>query len=66
MQVFDPKTGSVVWVGGLQQGENPGDIYGYQQVSIFKDAADVAKIAGNRYDAVANITALTSALVLEK
>jgi TonB-linked SusC/RagA family outer membrane protein len=56
LQVFDPKVGSVVWVGGLQEGEALGDIYGYKQVSIFRDAAELEKIAGTRYDAVANIS----------
>jgi TonB-linked SusC/RagA family outer membrane protein len=56
LQVYDPKQGKVVWVGGLQEGQAIGDIYGFKQSSIFKDDADVAKTAGNRYDAVANIT----------
>jgi TonB-linked SusC/RagA family outer membrane protein len=56
LQVFDPNRGEVVWVGGLQEGETLGDIYGYKQVSIFRDEADVAAIAGNRSDAIAGIT----------
>ncbi|HWI90774.1 MAG TPA: SusC/RagA family TonB-linked outer membrane protein [Flavisolibacter sp.] len=56
LQIFDPKSGKVIWVGGLQEGETLGAIYGYKQVSIFKDAAEVAKVAGNRFDAVANIS----------
>ncbi|MFI5192671.1 MAG: SusC/RagA family TonB-linked outer membrane protein [Chitinophagales bacterium] len=56
LQVSDPKSGQLVWVGGLQEGQSIGDIYGYKQVSIFKDAKDVSDIAGNRYDAVAKIT----------
>ena len=45
-----------MWVGGYQEGQSLGDIYGFKQVSIFKDAADIAKNAANRYDAVANIS----------
>jgi TonB-linked SusC/RagA family outer membrane protein len=55
MQVFDPKSGKVIWVGGLQEGQSLGDIYAFKQVSIFQDAAEIAKLAGNRYDAVALI-----------
>lgn len=56
LQVYDPATKSVIWVGGLQEGQPLGAIYAYKQVSIFKDAAEVQSVAGNRYDAVANIT----------
>ncbi|WP_448634199.1 TonB-dependent receptor domain-containing protein [Pedobacter panaciterrae] len=45
LQIFDPKSGQVVWVGGLQEGQALGDIYGYKQVSVFKDDAEVAAIA---------------------
>lgn len=55
IQVYDPKQGKVVWVGGLQEGQPLGDIYGFKQVSIFKDDAEVAAIAGDRYDDVARI-----------
>jgi TonB-linked SusC/RagA family outer membrane protein len=56
IQVWDPKTGQQVWVGGLQEGQSLGNIYAFKQVSIFKDAADVQKVAGNRVDLVAGIT----------
>ncbi len=56
LQVYDPKSGKVIWVGGIQEGQPLGQIYGYKQVSIFKDAADVAANAGNRVDNVAGIT----------
>jgi len=56
LQVFDPASGQVIWVGGLQEGQPIGNMYGYKQVSIFKDAAEVAAIAGNRTDAVAGVT----------
>lgn len=56
LQVFDPVANKVVWVGGLQEGQPLGAIYGYKQVSIFKDAAEVAEVAGNRTDAIAGIT----------
>ncbi len=56
LQIYDPTSGKIIWVGGLQEGETLGAIYGYKQVSIFRDAAEVTKIAGNRFDAVANIS----------
>jgi TonB-linked SusC/RagA family outer membrane protein len=56
LQAYDPKSGTVIWVGGLQEGQPLGAIYAYQQVSIFKDDAEVAKIANNRRDLIANIS----------
>lgn len=55
MQVYDPASGKVIWVGGLQEGQAIGDIYAFKQVSIFANDAEVAKIAGNRRDVVAGI-----------
>ena len=55
LQVYDPASGKVIWVGGLQEGQSLGAIYAYKQLSIFQDASEVAKIAGTRYDAVAQI-----------
>ncbi|GGK66712.1 SusC/RagA family TonB-linked outer membrane protein [Rufibacter glacialis] len=56
IQIYDPAAGKVVWVGGLQEGGTLGDIYGYKQVSIFKNAEEVATVAGKRYDAIARIS----------
>lgn len=56
LQVFDPKSGQLIWVGGLQEGQSIGDIYAFKQVSIFKDASEIAKDAGNRVDAIAGIS----------
>jgi hypothetical protein len=39
----------------LQEGQPLGAIYGYKQVSIFKNDEEVARIAGNRVDNVAGI-----------
>lgn len=55
LQLYDPVAGKVVWVGGLQEGSQLGDLFAYKQLSIFRDAADVAKNAGTRYDAIALI-----------
>ncbi|MCX2453905.1 TonB-dependent receptor [Pedobacter sp. PLR] len=56
IQVFDAASGQLKWVGGYQEGQTIGDIYGFKQVSIFQDAAEVLRIAGNRRDAIANVT----------
>jgi TonB-linked SusC/RagA family outer membrane protein len=55
-QIYDPSTGQLVWVGGIQEGQPIGNIYGYKQLGIFKDAAQVAAVAGNRTDAVSGAT----------
>jgi TonB-linked SusC/RagA family outer membrane protein len=51
-QIYDPATGNLIWVGGVQEGQPIGQIYGYKQLGIFKDAAEVAAVAGNRKDLV--------------
>lgn len=56
LQIYDPASGQVIWVGGLQEGQPLGNMYGYRQVSIFKNAAEVAAVAGNRTDAIAGVT----------
>ncbi|WP_428331519.1 SusC/RagA family TonB-linked outer membrane protein [Mucilaginibacter sp.] len=56
IQVFDPKTGQLISVGGLQQGQAMGQIYGYKELGIFANEAQVQSVAGNRKDNIANIT----------
>ena len=55
LQVYDPASGKVVWVAGLQEGQTLGDSYAFKQVSIFADAGEIAKEAANRRDVVAQI-----------
>ena len=62
-QIFDPTKNDVVWVGGLQEGQPLGAIYGYKQVSIFKSVEEIATVAGKRVDAIANIGGPNTALV---
>ena len=54
LQVFDPTTGKVIWVGGLQEGQSLGDIYAFKQLSIVKNTSELESLA-NRWDAVALI-----------
>ncbi|MFB9864392.1 SusC/RagA family TonB-linked outer membrane protein [Rufibacter immobilis] len=56
LQIYDPASGKVIWVGGLQEGGTLGEMYGYRQVSIFRNQEEVAAIAGSRYDAIARIS----------
>ncbi|MFT4018807.1 MAG: TonB-dependent receptor [Agriterribacter sp.] len=41
--VYDPKKGDYAWLGGLQEGQPIGNLYAYQQVSIFSTDAEAAK-----------------------
>jgi len=55
-QVWDPAIGSLVWVGGFQEGQEWGDIYGFRMAGIIRTAEDLAnynvrdEAAGARYD----------------
>lgn len=41
--VYDPKRGDYAWLGGLQEGQRIGDLYAYQQESIYSTHAEAAK-----------------------
>jgi len=56
VQVYNPKTGQLQWVGGLQEGQSMGQIYGYKELGIFANQAQVQAVAGNRTDNIAGIT----------
>ncbi|MGZ5254546.1 MAG: SusC/RagA family TonB-linked outer membrane protein [Flavitalea sp.] len=60
LQVYDPTQGKVIWVGGLQEGQRIGEIYAFQQVSIFADDAEILKTAANRKDLIAQISGPSS------
>lgn len=66
MQVYDPAQGKVIWVGGLQEGQSLGAIYGYEQVSIFKNDEEVAAVANTRIDRIAGISGPGSAYSTSK
>ena len=55
MEVYDPKSQKVTWVGGYQEGKPLGEVYAYKQERIFRDWDDVKTNAGDRYDAVAEL-----------
>lgn len=41
-QVFDPQSGKVIWVGGYQEGQEWGDVYGFVSDGIIRNDADLA------------------------
>lgn len=41
-QVYDPATQSIVWVTGLQEGMEWGDVYGYRMTGIIRNENDLA------------------------
>src|SRR5690606_4190533 len=54
-QVFDPKSGRIIWVGGYQEGGTLGDVYGFIQERILRDWDDVNNTVSHRYDEIAQI-----------
>ncbi|MFI3281370.1 MAG: TonB-dependent receptor [Rikenellaceae bacterium] len=36
-QVYDPNTGELIWVAGYQEGQEYGDLYGYQMLDVVRD-----------------------------
>jgi TonB-linked SusC/RagA family outer membrane protein len=41
-QIYDPATKKNVWVGGLQEGQEPGSVYGFVSEGIIRNAEDLA------------------------
>jgi TonB-linked SusC/RagA family outer membrane protein len=50
-QIYDPTTNRLVWVGGLQEGQEPGAIFGFKQDGIIRNATELA--AYNKIDVAA-------------
>ncbi len=48
-QVYDPKTGKLIWVGGLQEGQDPNVAYAYKAVDLYRTQAEL-DAHGNRAD----------------
>jgi TonB-linked SusC/RagA family outer membrane protein len=42
-RVYDPKSGKVIWAGGLQEGQEFGQIFGYVSEGIIRNEEDLAK-----------------------
>ena len=58
-QIYDPVTGKVIWVGGLQEGQEPGELFGYVMEGLIRDAKDLA--AYNKIDLAAGQVQLNAA-----
>jgi TonB-linked SusC/RagA family outer membrane protein len=41
MQVYDPKTGQLIWVGGYQEGQDPNVAYAFKAKGIIRSTADL-------------------------
>ncbi len=41
-QVYDPSTGTLIWVEGLQEGTEWGDVYGFRMTGIIRNDEDLA------------------------
>jgi TonB-linked SusC/RagA family outer membrane protein len=42
-QIYDPKTGNVIWGGGFQEGQEWGEVFGFVSDGIIRDAKDLAE-----------------------
>lgn len=40
-QIFDPKTGKLIWVGGLQEGQEWGEIFGFVAIGLIRTDKDL-------------------------
>ncbi len=40
-QCYDPVTGEKIWVGGYQEGQEPGDLYGFVAEGIYRDYSEI-------------------------
>ena len=53
-QIYDPSTGRLIWVGGLQEGQEWGEVFGYVSDGIIRNAKDLADY--NKIDIAAGET----------
>jgi TonB-linked SusC/RagA family outer membrane protein len=58
-QIYDPVTGKLIWVGGLQEGREPGELFGYVMEGLIRDTKDLA--AYNKIDLAAGQVQLNAA-----
>lgn len=50
-RIYDPKTGQVIWVGGFQEGQEWGEIFGFVSEGIIRNQRDLE--AYNKFDEAA-------------
>jgi len=49
-QVYDGTTGNLIWVGGYQEGQEPGAVYAFKALGVFNDWDEVYAEAADRKD----------------
>ncbi|MCE4563088.1 SusC/RagA family TonB-linked outer membrane protein [Maribellus sp. CM-23] len=49
-QVYDGASGNLIWVGGYQEGQQPGDLYAFKALGVFSDWDEVNAVAADRKD----------------
>jgi len=49
-QIFDPKSGKVIYVGGYQEGQDPSSAYAYVAEDLYRTQADLDQYAANLRD----------------
>jgi TonB-linked SusC/RagA family outer membrane protein len=49
LQIYDPKSGQVIWVGGYQEGQDPNVAYAWQAEGLYRSEKDLQQ-DGNRVD----------------
>lgn len=52
-QVYDPASGKMIWVGGLQEGQEWGEVFGFVPLGIIRNATDLANY--NKIDRAAGV-----------
>ncbi|WP_448825249.1 SusC/RagA family TonB-linked outer membrane protein [Capnocytophaga ochracea] len=50
IEVYNPTTGEKEWVGGYQEGQEPGDMYAHEALGIYQNEEQVKRLADNLVD----------------
>ena len=50
IEVYNPTTGKKEWVGGYQEGQEPGDMYAHEALGIYQNEEQVRRLANNLVD----------------
>ena len=50
IEVYNPTTGEKEWVGGYQEGQEPGDMYAHEALGIYQNEEQVRRLANNLVD----------------
>lgn len=58
-QIYDPTSGKLIWVGGLQEGQEPGELFGFVMEGLIRNAKDLADY--NKIDLAAGQVQLNAA-----